>query len=167
MHQHGTFRSHYHLDGALFWTILMWAVSPTKTYLLLILQQILHKIWGIEYSIVSLICLDCHYLNLILPIQQDTFQGLEVFYRTWKQQIPPLGPNSNPYKYSNNTPLHTIAPWYNLSKRPNGPYYKVVHMGKCSILYWNHIHPHPKINPFFSGKRSDRHINPSCDQVVY
>ena len=70
----------------------------------MILQYILHKLWGIEYSIFSVIYLDQHSLTFILPLQQDTLQGLEAFYKTWKQQIPQLGPYINPYEWINNAP---------------------------------------------------------------
>ena len=59
----------------------------------MIIKHTLHELWVIEYSIVSsLIYLDLHSLNFILPLQQNTLQDLEAFYITWKQQIPRLGP---------------------------------------------------------------------------
>ena len=59
-------------------------------------QQILHKLWVIEDSIVSGIHFDHQSLTLILSFQQDTLQSLEALYRTREQQIPQLGPNNNP-----------------------------------------------------------------------
>ena len=77
----------------------MWGDSSTKTYLLLILKQILHKILRIEYSIVSIVIyLDHHSLPFILSLQQYTLQVLEAFLIIQKQQIPKLGPYTNPYK---------------------------------------------------------------------
>ena len=77
----------------------MQGASPTKNYLLLLLKQLLHKIQGIENSIVSIVIyLDHHSLPIILSLQQYTLQVLEAFLIIQKQQIPKLGPYTNPYK---------------------------------------------------------------------
>ena len=51
----------------------MWGTSPTKPYLLLILPQILHKLWGIEDYTISVVSLDRHSLTLIFPLKGESF----------------------------------------------------------------------------------------------
>ena len=47
----------------------MLGARPKNNNILLILQQLLHKLWGIEYTIVSMVSLDYHFLNLRLPLK--------------------------------------------------------------------------------------------------
>ena len=81
MYQHGPCLSDYHLDGAHCWPILIWGADPTKPYLLLILQQLLHKLWGIEDTIISVVYLDQHLLTLSLPLKGDfPLESFSSFY---------------------------------------------------------------------------------------
>ena len=80
VHQHFPLHSNYRLDGALCCLILMWGSRSTKPYLLLLLQKLLHKIWGIENPIISVLSLDHHSLNLSLPLKgefcRDSFSSV-------------------------------------------------------------------------------------------
>ena len=71
--QHSPFHSDYRLYGALWCPILVWGSSPTKPYNFLILQQLIHKLWGIEDNIICLLSLDRHSLNFILPLKGEFF----------------------------------------------------------------------------------------------
>ena len=73
VHHHGPCYSDYRLDGKLCLLILMWGTSPTKHYLFLFLQKLLHKLWGIEYPIISVASLDNHSLTLSLPLKCEFF----------------------------------------------------------------------------------------------
>ena len=73
LHQYVTFHSDHYIDGALCWPIFMWVTSPTKPYLLLLLQQIFHKLLGIEDSIVGVIYVYHYSLTLILPLKGEFF----------------------------------------------------------------------------------------------
>ena len=42
---------------------------PTKIYILLLLQQLIHKLLGIEYPIINVVYLDQNYLTLSLPLR--------------------------------------------------------------------------------------------------
>ena len=75
VHLHGTFRSNYRIDGVLFWPILIWCTIPTKHIILIHLQQILHKLWGIKDPIFSMVSFDIHSLTLSLYIKGDFFLG--------------------------------------------------------------------------------------------
>ena len=71
MHQHGPCHSYYRLDDLLCWLTLMWGASPTKLYLLLILQQLLHKLWGIEDPIISVVSLDPQSMTLSIILKGE------------------------------------------------------------------------------------------------
>ena len=56
VHQHSPWHCDYHLDYALWWSILMWGDRLTKSYLVWLLQHLLNKLWCIEYPIISVAC---------------------------------------------------------------------------------------------------------------
>ena len=56
---------------------------------------------------------------------------------------------TNPRQQSNNATQHIITLEVNSSNKPKEPYYQVKCLSKCSILHWNHIHPHQHIYPCF------------------
>ena len=71
VYQHGTWHSGYCIDGSMYCSILMWGASPTKNYLFLLLQQILHKLWGIEDPIISVVSLDNYSMPLRPPLKGE------------------------------------------------------------------------------------------------
>ena len=68
VYQNYSFHIYYHLDGALSCLILIWVISLTKPYILLLLKQLLYKLWSIEDQIIILISLDHNSITLRLPI---------------------------------------------------------------------------------------------------
>ena len=63
--------SDQYFGSALCYPILIWGAIPTKPYPFLLLQHIIHKLWGIKYTIFSMVPLDHHYLTLSLPIKDE------------------------------------------------------------------------------------------------
>ena len=61
------------LDGALLCPILMWCSAWLNLIFLLLLQQLLHKLWWIEDPIISVVYLDHHSLTLSLPLKNKFY----------------------------------------------------------------------------------------------
>ena len=61
--------SNHYLDEALCCPILMQGSSTNKLHLFLLLHKLLHKLWGIKVSLVSVVYLQNHSLTLRLSIK--------------------------------------------------------------------------------------------------
>ena len=89
----------------------MWGAIPTKPYLLMLLQQLLHKVWGIEDTIISVISLGRHSTTLNLPINSEFF--LHIFIRVYIHLV--LDAQITTCMVNKNTPAWKNIRWISLA----------------------------------------------------
>ena len=85
VYQHSPWHKDYCIYGALCCSILIWDARPNKPYLLILLQQILHKLWVIEDTIISVVSLGCQSITLSLPLKVEVC--VDIFSRVYSHLV--------------------------------------------------------------------------------